>query len=124
MRRQVVAREHEVEVDEQDQGEHGAYGVEHVADVGFPVPAGPWPAAHEPPGHGHGRRPDRGAGQRAGGGAGEDEPGERPADPAERVGDEEHGQRGEAVLSLEQAVAEAGEGDPGERGRDRDGRRG
>jgi hypothetical protein len=83
-----VPREHEVEVDEQDEREHGADGVQNVAGVRPAVPSGPRPAAQEPPGAGDGRRAGRGAGKGADGVAADHEPHQRPAYPAERVGRE------------------------------------
>jgi hypothetical protein len=83
-----VPREHEVEVDQQDEREHGADGVQDIADVRLPVPSRPRPPAQEPPDAGDDRRADRGAGERADGVAADHEPDERPTDADERVGRE------------------------------------
>jgi hypothetical protein len=115
-----VTREHQVEVDEQDEGEHGADGVQDVPDVTPAVLAGPRPPGDEPADQGDAGRPDDRAGEGPGGGTGDDQPDERATDPPDRVGEEEGGHGGEPVLSLEDPVTGAGEGDTGERQRDED----
>jgi len=117
---QEVPRQHEVEVDEQDEREHGADGVQNVADVRLPVPSRPGPAAQEPPEKGDGRRTGGGAGQRADGVATDHEPHHRPTDADERVGREEPGHGREAPPPLENPETEPVERDTGERDRHED----
>ncbi|GAB3461876.1 hypothetical protein GCM10027436_71170 [Actinophytocola sediminis] len=112
----MVAREHEVEVDQQDEREHRLHRVQHLADVAAVVAGRAGPADHHPADHGHHQRADGRAGQRAGGVPEDREPDGGAADPHEALAAEQRGQRAEAAGALEHAVPEAGHGDRGERG--------
>lgn len=116
--REVVAREHEVEVDQQYQREHGLHGVQHLADVPLVVALRARPAAHDPAGERDERGADGGAGERADGVAEHDEPDDRAADAADRLEGEQPGHRGETLGALEDPVGQADHRDRHEGDRD------
>jgi len=115
--REVVPRQHQVQVHQQDEREHGLHRVQHLADVALVVPLRPRSPAHDPARERDQRRADRGAGQRAGGVAEHDEPDDRAADPADRLEREHPGERREPLGALQHAVGQADQGDRHQRDR-------
>jgi hypothetical protein len=106
VRRQVVAGKHQVQVDQQDQPEHGLHRVQHLADVSLVVARRPRPPAGDPARRRDDRGADRGAGERPGGAAEDDQPDDRAADPADRLEREHAGEHREPLGALQHAVGQ------------------